>query len=110
MQEEFITSKEYAERHQLSHSHIKQLCRHGRIPRAKKVGRDWLICVSETGTEEKGSATTKAIAKGLGFSASHMRRLIREGRIKALKRGRDWIITDLEQIPYMRQRKAKEKR
>lgn len=107
MKKTFMTSKEYAERCQLSQSHVKELCRQGKIPGAQKIGRDWLISEMEEETQEKGPITAKTVANRLGFSVSHMRRLIREGKMKGTKKGRDWIIIDLEQRVYERQRKAK---
>ena len=104
----FITSKQLAENLHLSHSHIRQLLRKSRIQGAVKVGRDWLI--AEEGykpAEAKDVPTSKALAKGLKFSLSYTRQLIREGKIKGVKIGRDWVVLDLEQMPYERQRKVK---
>lgn len=41
--EEVLTAAEYAKKHNKSVEQIKVFCRAGRIPRAKKLGRDWVI-------------------------------------------------------------------
>ena len=40
---EYISTKEYAAKHDRSPDMIKILCREGRIPGVKKVGNSWLI-------------------------------------------------------------------
>ena len=40
---DYISTKEFAARHNRSSDMIKILCREGRIPGAKKVGNSWLI-------------------------------------------------------------------
>ena len=51
--------------------------------------------------------STKEAAKELGLSPDHVKRLARDGVIKAQKLGHDWIILSLD---YTRQRKPKIKR
>lgn len=41
--EDLYTIAEYAEAHNKSVEQVKVFCRAGRIPRAKKIGRDWVI-------------------------------------------------------------------
>lgn len=41
--EEVLTTAEYAKKHHKSVEQIKVFCRAGRIFRAKKIGRDWVI-------------------------------------------------------------------
>ena len=41
--EEFITIKEIAERWDVTPRRIQKMCADGRIPGAKKFGRDWAI-------------------------------------------------------------------
>ena len=48
--------------------------------------------------------STKEAAKELGLSPDHVKRLARDGTIKAVKLGRDWVITSLK---YERKRKVK---
>src|SRR4030042_48171 len=108
MSEELITSKELSKRMGLSHSYIKQLLREGKIPGALKVGRRWLISTGVKPVKaQKLPTTAKTAAKRLGFSPSHTRRLLREGKIEATKIGGDWVITNLSKKKYQRQRKAK---
>ena len=40
---DFLTVKEYANKHEKSEEQIKVFCRNGRIIGAKKMGRDWII-------------------------------------------------------------------
>jgi len=49
--------------------------------------------------------TTKEIARILGITEVHVRRLCRGGIIKGRKIGRDWIITSYTK--YLRARKRK---
>jgi len=42
----------------------------------------------------------------LGLEASHIRRLLGEGKIKGKKLGRDWVVLSLD---YKRKRKPKKK-
>ena len=107
MSEDLINSKELAKKLGLSYSHTKQLLKQGKISGALKVGRNWLIDIGAEPIEAKRLRTAKTVAKRLGFSHSHMRRLIREGKMEATKIGGEWVITNLKQISYQRQRKAK---
>lgn len=104
-----VTSKQYAEIKGLSHSHVKNLLRKGKIL-GVKVGRDWLIDILGEPINLKYLPTAKIVAKWLGFSHSHMRRLLREGKLKGIKVGRDWLIIDLEQEPYRRERSINSQR
>jgi len=105
--EELITSKELAKELGLSYSYTKQLLKQGKISGASKVGRNWLIDIGAEPIEAKRLRTAKTIAERLGFSHSHMRRLIRDGKITGTKIGGEWVITNLEQTSYQRQRKSK---
>ena len=107
MSEELITSKELAKELGLSYSYTKQLLKQGKISGALKVGRDWLIYIGTEPIEAKRLSTAKTVAERLGFSHSHMRRLIRDGKITGTKIGGEWVITNLEQTSYQRQRKSK---
>ena len=107
MSEDLINSKELAKKLGLSYSHTKQLLKQGKISGALKVGRNWLIDIGTEPIKAKRLRTAKTVAKRLGFSHSHIRRLIRDGKIEGTKIGGEWVITNLKQIPYQRQRKAK---
>ena len=52
--------------------------------------------------------TSKEVAEKLGMSHSHMRLLIRQGEIKGIKIGRDWLVED-DSVDYKRKRKPKSK-
>ena len=41
--EEYITIKEIADRWEITPRRVQKMCAEGRIPRAKKFGRDWAI-------------------------------------------------------------------
>ena len=107
MSGELITSKELSNRMGLSYPYTKQLLAKGKIIGALKVGRRWLINTEAKPIKARKLLTAKAVAERLGFSHSHMRRLIRDGKIKGTKIGGEWFVTNLKQIPYRRQRKAK---
>lgn len=55
--------------------------------------------------------TAAEAAETLGFSKDHVRKLINQGRIKAEKLGRNWIIEkkNLEKIHRQRSPRTKEK-
>ena len=38
------------------------------------------------------SLTTKAAAELLGYTVQHVRRLIRDGRLRGARLGRDWLV------------------
>lgn len=37
--------------------------------------------------------TAKEVAERLGYTAQHVRRLLREGQLKGRKVGRDWVVS-----------------
>lgn len=41
--DDLLTVSEYAQLYNKSVEQVKVFCRHGRIPGAKKIGRDWVI-------------------------------------------------------------------
>lgn len=41
--EEFITIKEIADRWEITPRRVQKMCAEGKIPHAKKFGRDWAI-------------------------------------------------------------------
>ena len=51
--------------------------------------------------------STKEAAQALGLSPDHVKRLARDGNIKAKKVGRDWVVLSLD---YKRKRKLKAKK
>lgn len=51
--------------------------------------------------------TTNEAAKLLGFNISHVRRLIKQGHIKAEKVGKDWIIVPNDVLHIKRRRKIR---
>lgn len=51
--------------------------------------------------------TSLEVAKMLGFSADHVRRLILQGKIKAQKLGHNWIVDPKDIIHIKRQRLSK---
>ena len=53
--------------------------------------------------------TSKEAAERLGLSHSHMRLLLRQGRIQGIKFGRDWLI-EVDSLDYKRKRKPKRKK
>jgi len=57
--------------------------------------------------KDKYCSTAEA-AKLLGFTIDHVRTLINQGRIKAEKVGRDWMIKATSLKGITRQRKRKE--
>jgi len=48
--------------------------------------------------------STKEAARELGLSPDHVKRLARDGKIKAKKLGHDWVVLSLD---YKRQREPK---
>jgi excisionase family DNA binding protein len=50
--------------------------------------------------------STKEAARILGLSPDHVKRLARDGTIKAQKLGHDWVVLSLD---YKRKRKPKER-
>lgn len=61
----------------------------------------------QKGTTNRNELLTSAMAaKELGFSQDYVRRLLIEGKIKAEKIGRDWVITRRALSRIKRQRKA----
>lgn len=38
-----ITVNDYAKAHKLNRSWVTKMCRDGRIPGSRKIGRDWII-------------------------------------------------------------------
>jgi excisionase family DNA binding protein len=51
--------------------------------------------------------STKEAAERLGLSQAHVKLLARQGKIKAKKVGRDWIVLELD---YERKRRPKQKK
>jgi excisionase family DNA binding protein len=52
----------------------------------------------------RGIYSVKEAAQALGISDSHCRRLLETGKIKGVKLGHDWVVTNLR---YRRKRKPK---
>ncbi len=53
--------------------------------------------------------TSQEAAERLGVSHSHMRLLLRQGRIQGIKLGRDWLI-EIDSLDYKRKRKPKKEK
>jgi excisionase family DNA binding protein len=48
--------------------------------------------------------TVSAVAEELGYSVQHVRRLIREGTLTAVKIGRDWMIESESVAAFLQHR------
>jgi len=46
--------------------------------------------------------TTQEAAKLTGYNVEHIRRLVRSGKLKAQKLGRDWVIDRTSLLEYLR--------
>ena len=56
----------------------------------------------------KNLITTARAAEVLGFTPNYVRKLIAEGKIKAVKLGHDWLVNEKSLSKVTRLRKAKE--
>lgn len=94
----FKTTKQIAQEKGLSRSQINAMLRKKKI-KGIKPSRNWLIPTEPLMEKEKQFTTLRELYdKGkTGYSLSHLRWLVRNGKLKAEKYGRDYIITDLNQ-------------
>ncbi len=53
--------------------------------------------------------SAKEAAKVLEVSHGHMKKLLRDGEVKGIKLGRDWLV-EAKSLKYKRQRKPKTKK
>ncbi len=58
---------------------------------------------------EHDSLTVDEAAQALGYSLQHTRKLIREGSLQGVKRGRDWFVIIESVEEYIARRDAKPK-
>lgn len=56
----------------------------------------------------KNLITTARAAEVLGFTPNYVRKLIADGKIKAVKLGHDWLVNEKSLAKVTRLRKAKE--
>ena len=57
---------------------------------------------------ERQFLTTKEASELLGISETHTKRLLREGQVKGIKMGRDWLV-EAKHLDYKRKRRPKKK-
>ena len=49
--------------------------------------------------------TTKEAAELIEYDVSHVRRLVRDGLVKGIKRGRDWFLSKADVLAYAEEMK-----
>jgi hypothetical protein len=89
---QFQTIKQYAKEHNLSEVYVRAKCGKDKIPGAFKSGRDWLISIDGGSGKKISLQTTEIFAKRIKYSPMQVRRLIKDGKIKAQLIGRDYLI------------------